>query len=378
MLRIQTLLSCDVGSIPFVGDIGLLSLGAETYGSPLSSGDGAESESEATQYFEAQIVKGIISKANAGISVPAYPQYRDMNESFLQSIEGVKRDQHEWVVTGPITARPDKLKIPEIQAILHNARSIRDVIGHRLELRVCLTGPYTLASLFRSKDTHILTSFGEILSRFAAENTWSSKDVRVRILSIDEPTLGFLNDSSLDYGSQGREALRQAWEKICREAKTHGAEALIHLHNTSIDLFWEVESLTHIESHVNDVLYQSKGTRESCEETDKFVRASIAVTDFDSLIRQEIQRELGSTVAGVGERVAKTWASIRKGLVDPAFFLETESAMIKRLQMIVGLMGEERVKLAGPECGLRSFPTTECAMEYLSRAATVASNSNKN
>jgi methionine synthase II (cobalamin-independent) len=45
--------------------------------------------------------------------------------------------------------------------------------------------------------------------------------------------------------------------------------------------------------------------------------------------------------------------------------------MTKRLERIVGLLGRERVRLAGPECGMKSFPTSECAMEYLRRISKV-------
>ncbi|MFH0848265.1 MAG: hypothetical protein V1857_02020 [archaeon] len=366
-------MSCDVGSIPFVGDVELLGLGAKLYGSPLSSVDGlGGGSSGAARYFETQIVRGIMSKANAGVSVPAYPQYRDMNESFLERIEGIKKNQHGWVVTGPLSVQPEKLRIPEVQAILRNSGSMRAVMGHPLELRVCVTGPYTLASLFHGGDTHLLMSFGEIMSRFVAENTWSSKNAKVSIISIDEPVLGFLNDSSLDYGSQGRDALRNAWEIICRQARIHGAEALMHLHNTSIDVFWDVDNLTHIESHVDDSLYQSKMMREQCEKTDKFVRASVATTDFDSLITQQVDSGSGSTESAVGEKVAKTWIAIRKGLVNPVNYLDTEHVMMKRLERIVSLFGSERVRLAGPECGMKSFPTSECAIECLRRISRVA------
>jgi methionine synthase II (cobalamin-independent) len=41
--------------------------------------------------------------------------------------------------------------------------------------------------------------------------------------------------------------------------------------------------------------------------------------------------------------------------------------MKKRLTKILELFGENRVPYAGPECGLRSFPTYESALECLRR-----------
>jgi len=40
-----------------------------------------------------------------------------------------------------------------------------------------------------------------------------------------------------------------------------------------------------------------------------------------------------------------------------------------RLREVVDRFGPERVPYAGPECGLRSFPTYDCAMECLRRAS---------
>ena len=367
------MLSTDVGSVPLNGELDRLGVGANYYESllPLLYGPGSPPHI-AAQYFEDQIVAGVAKKLSAGISVPAYPQLRDMNEMFLRRIDGIRREEHGWVATDALRITPDKLKIPEVYAVLRNGSKIQDLKRGPLQLRVCLTGPYTLASFFAKRSADLLGSFGDILSRVAAANTSSTKHVKIRILSIDEPVLGFLSDSLLDQGSQGREVLISAWENICREAKARGVEPLIHLHNTSLDLFWEVESLTHIESHVDDPLYRSKQARKQCEVADKFIKASIAVTDFESLIRQKIGATSKRAGLDTAELVAETWNKIRKKSVNPVRFLETQTAMEKRLRAVVRLFGKERVRLAGPECGLGSFPTSDCAIECLRRTAVVA------
>lgn len=347
-------------------------MGANYYDSllPLLYGPGSPPHI-AAQYFADQMVAAVAKKLSAGISVPAYPQLRDMNEMFLRRIDGIKREEHGWVATDALRITPDKLKIPEVTAVLRNGSKIQDLKRGPLQLRVCLTGPYTLASFFTKRSADLLASLGDILSRVAAANTSSTKDVKIRILSIDEPVLGFLSDSLLDQGSQGREVLIDAWENICREAKTRGVEPLIHLHNTSLDLFWKVESLTHIESHVDDPLYKSKQAKKQCEDADKFIKASIAVTDFESLIRQKVGGTPKCASQDTAELVAETWNKIRKGSLNPVRFLETQATMRKRLGAMVRLFGEERVRLAGPECGLRSFPTLDCANECLRRIAVV-------
>ena len=56
---------------------------------------------------------------------------------------------------------------------------------------------------------------------------------------------------------------------------------------------------------------------------------------------------------------------------DSEQFLETVDTMKGRLVKIVERFGAERVLYAGPECGLKGYPTIEIAFECLRRAASV-------
>jgi methionine synthase II (cobalamin-independent) len=57
--------------------------------------------------------------------------------------------------------------------------------------------------------------------------------------------------------------------------------------------------------------------------------------------------------------------------VDPLVFLENINLMKERLAKIIGHFGGNRVPYAGPECGLRGFPTYESALECLRRVSKV-------
>jgi methionine synthase II (cobalamin-independent) len=54
---------------------------------------------------------------DAGISIPTYPQLRDMNETFLDQMSGIRKEKQGWVMTGPLHVASDRLKIPEVQVI---------------------------------------------------------------------------------------------------------------------------------------------------------------------------------------------------------------------------------------------------------------------
>jgi methionine synthase II (cobalamin-independent) len=109
------------------------------------------------------------------------------------------------------------------------------------------------------------------------------------------------------------------------------------------------------------------------EATDKFAKASIAVTDFDQLIRNKITADssLKLSETCMNEKIAETWTYIGKQRVDPNSFIEDTNLMKKRLTKILELLGENRVSYVGPECGLRSFPTYKSALECLSRVAKI-------
>ena len=114
---------------------------------------------------------------------------------------------------------------------------------------------------------------------------------------------------------------------------------------------------------MDDPLYQIKTTKHQLEKEDKLLKASIAIADFDQLIREK----LGSNTSD--DAVADVWKSIAKGTVSPETFLEDVNFMKKRLVRIIERFGRERVVLAGPECGLRGFPTYASAIQCLKRVS---------
>ncbi len=189
---------------------------------------------------------------------------------------------------------------------------------------------------------------------------------------MDEPVFGLLDDPMIDYGSEGRENLRKAWETVFHKVKSKNVQTLLHLHNTADELFWEVESLNIIDSHVDDPIYQMKKTKERLETTDKFLKASICTVEFDTLIRRRIVETSRQkmTEPATNEKIAEAWTSINGQKTDPEIFLENVDLMEKRLAEVIGRFGAERVPYAGPECGLKGFPTYECALKCLRRVSS--------
>jgi len=364
--------SYDVGSMPFIGEFDKFSRGAIIFDSMLSLLYGIDHPSyEPVKYFEEKVIKGFLDKLKAGINVPNYPQFRDMNTMFLDSIDGIKKSENGYLIVESLSVRSEMAKIPEVQAIKKNSRMIYEKLGNPFKIKICITGPYTLSSLFLDRRIGIFRELSGALLRFISNNVYKDKYSVVELISVDEPAFGFLSDPLIDYGTEGREELLKSWESIFHEATTKGASSCLHLHNTADELFWEIKSLNIIESHAEDPVYESKRVKQLLEEKDKFLKASICITDFDRLIRERILVESHKEIDEVTliQRVEKAWNGMKQGRIDPKDFLESVETMKKRLKKMVDNYGIERVPYAGPECGMRSFPTYECALEYLKRVS---------
>jgi methionine synthase II (cobalamin-independent) len=123
-----------------------------------------------------------------------------------------------------------------------------------------------------------------------------------------------------------------------------------------------------------------KKTKEQLEAKDKFLKASICTVEFDTLIRSRIieTSRQKMTEPAINEKIAEAWTNINSQKTDPEIFLEGIDLMKKRLVEIVGRFGVERVPYAGPECGLKGFPTYQCALKYLRRVSNAIKSVTKN
>ena len=360
-------LTYDVGSLPFPDRVG-------THLNRLTNHSFLElaraEDASGRRRFEDTIVESFIDKVRVSISVPNYPQFMDMNDMFLSRIDGIAKTSEGYKLVGAVSVPRKKLTIPGVAVIKQRAREIYERTGAPFNVKVCVTGPYTLASLFAAKEPRLFVELGRIVSEFVTNNIFKEKVWRVALVAVDEPVFGLIDDPRLDYGHVGREELLTAWEGIFHEIKSKGVRSVIHLHETSNALFWQVKSLDIVESHVNDPLYSSSKTRALLEESDKFLKASVSVTDFDTLIRNKVS-DGAAKQADINQMVANAWTDIKKGATNPIQFLESEKTISDRLRRILRQFGG-RVAYAGPECGLKSFPSYSSAIECLRRVTDVA------
>ena len=364
----------DAGSLPFTGDWDtfLRGVNVTSFMEALHPTKYASDK----QYFESSVKKSFLDKVRVGIDIPNYPQFRDMNEMFLNAITGIEKAGQGYVVSGRPVIRREGLLIPEVSVLKEKSREIYEEVGEPITIKLCVTGPYTLSSFFARKTSQLFSHLGDVVSQVIENNVFSNRFGGVVLLSVDEPIFGFLDDPMLDRGSEGREELLRMWEQICYTAKSKNVQSCIHLHNTSNQLYWQVKSLDIVESHVNDSLYTAQRTRTLLEGKDKFLKASIATTSLDTLIRNAIQKSGLTDEPSINAQVGETWTAIQKEQRSPIDFLESVDVMTKRLKKIVDRFGENRVLWAGPECGFQSFPTYSSAVECLRRTSLAVKNVN--
>ena len=363
--------SCDVGSLPFINDSAKLLEGAMCFS--LSQAD------ESAEYFEKTIVSSFLDKLRSDLDVPNYPQFRDMNKMFLSMIHGLEKIEAGYLETKIPSLKRDSNQIAEVMAIERNSRMIQELTGEPFELKLCVTGPYTLASFFPYRNEGTFNRLGNVISQILECNIFRNKHGKTSLVSVDEPLFGLLDDPNIDFGSKGRESLLSAWETIFHKVKTKNIQTMMHLHSTSNPLFWEIPSLNVIDSHVGDPFIQMKKTGELLESRDKFLKASIAINDFDTLIKKRIVEDSQKkpTDSDLNAKIADVWTEINHGKVDSTIFLETVDIMKGRLLEVVERFGEERVMYAGPECGLKGYPTYDTALECLKRVSRSIKKYNK-
>ena len=362
MLEIK---SCDIGSLPFSGNFAEFSDGASKFGSTHSD--------DAKRYFRSKVVTSFLDKSQAGISIPYYPQFRDMNNMFLELIDGLEKLEKGYIESKPMSLKATGIAVPEVKVIKENSKEISERLGHSFEFGFCVTGPYTLSSHFAIRDTDLFLRLARVISQLVENTVFNEKYARTSMISMDEPVFGLINDPLIDLGSEGRENLRKAWEQITRtiKAKSDSVHTCIHLHSTADKLFWEIESLDVVESERDNFLYQSKETKKLLEDYDKFLKANVCTTNFDRLIREKVTASNQQNI-DINEKIKENWKKILKGEMNASIFLEDVALLRKRILDIDNRYGPERVPYASPECGLKGYPTYECALECLRRVASAA------
>ncbi|MEJ2272536.1 MAG: hypothetical protein P8X91_08695 [Candidatus Bathyarchaeota archaeon] len=181
--------SCDSGSLPFVGDFFKFLDGSKGFSQQIND--------ESTDYFENFVIESFLDKLRVGLDIPNYPQFRDMSEMILDMIEGLEKLKEGYIETSSLTLKPNNF-LNEIVVLEKNSKFIQEEIGKAFNVRVCIAGPYTLASFFPYKDKEIFSRLGIVISQIMEKSLFKNGCGETVLVSIDEPLFGLMDDPLID------------------------------------------------------------------------------------------------------------------------------------------------------------------------------------
>ncbi len=281
------------------------------------------------------VESSLLAKIETGIDIVTYPQHQDMHRQFLQPIEAHPRE--------PYLIQEKYAVIPELYAVERVARRRYEETGERLRLRVCVTGAielYLKTPFGFNIYEEVLLNLAESVRAFLRNSIIRKEHLRTEVVSIDEPSLGYVDLVNID-----SEGIIKALERSVRGVD---ATVQIHLHALKAAEYplqaegVDVITAEFASSPENIELI----TRQELEAHDRFIRGGVASTSIDRKLGELAQRGIRNPAP---EQLADSEEDIRK--------------LYRRLAERFG----ERMSFAGPDCGLGSWPSQEAAKLVLSR-----------
>ncbi len=282
------------------------------------------------------LIDSFRQKLRAGLDVPNYPQQidgiRQIGDSIRKAME-----------KGTFVVEDKNALLPEVDLLAAEAKVLSEEFGKRISLRTSLFGPmeHYLKEIGTAAYPDVLDGFSETVRRYAKNSILDTKYIKTEVVSIDEPSFGFMNISAS--GELIVETINKAFD-------FKGAVRQIHLHSSSrlpdllsvknIDVvsFEYAASPKNIESVSKRMLY----------EADKQIRVGISRTDIDTILAELHDQ----------------------GITKPAHsqLVEDENVIRKRFLAAKEKFGN-CMTYTGPDCGLGSWPSQEAAALLLKRTA---------
>ncbi len=289
------------------------------------------------------IMDAMRQKIGAGVEVPTYPQFQDMNQQFLRLIND------ETCAEEPLLVKKEKARIIELDAIEKVGEEYYKKNGRKLEIRICVTGPVELylKQFGNTSYGDVLNALAASIDRFISNSIENAQQIRIAAVSIDEPSIG-INPQIMFNEAEIAGALEKATKSV------NNIDTQIHLHSPLLyRLVSSVKSIgiIGVESAANPS-YLDLIDKKDLEDYDKFLRVGVARTDIFNMA-SVLNEKYGTNVWKEPSRLAEITTE-----------METPETIAKRLEKAYRIFGE-RIKYAGPDCGLGSWPTQRLAFKLL-------------
>lgn len=284
--------------------------------------------------FHKVTLESFKKKFSSGLDIVNYPQQYD-------GIKQVSDVIHKAMDAGTFQVEEKQAFLPEVLVISKEAKNLNEEFGKQVLLRVSLFGPMEqyLKEIGTVPYIDVLDNFAETVRRFAKNSILDSKHAKTKVVSIDEPSFGFLNIG----------ATRDELCKILEKAfDFHGVTRQIHLHSAV-----QLPDLLCVKN-IDVLSFEFAGSpknidavsKRMLEEADKQIRVGVSRTDIDSILA-ELQEN---------------------GITKPApeQLVEGKDNIKKRYVTAKAKYGDT-MTFTGPDCGLGSWPSQEAAQLLLKR-----------
>jgi 5-methyltetrahydropteroyltriglutamate--homocysteine methyltransferase len=330
---------------PLVDDIGSFPLPTkvdrETYNKAyqlareaMTNGQDVSGNQFVRENFYDVTVNSFKLKIGTGLDVVNTPWHYD-------GIRQVSDAIHKAMEKGTFVVDEKDAFLPEVRVIEAEAKRLSEELGKKIALRACMFGPLEqyLKEIGTVAYSDVLDSFAETVRRFAKNSIVNTKYVKTEVVSIDEPSFGFLSIAA------GSDVIRDVLEKAF---DFQGAVRQIHLHSSSrLPDLLEVENIDVLSfEYAASPKNIESVSRKMLEDADKQIRVGVSRTDIDSIMA-ELHDE------GVTKPTAEQ-------------LVEGEEVIKKRYVSAKEKFGE-RMTFTGPDCGLGGWPSQEAAQLLLKR-----------
>jgi len=288
--------------------------------------------------FVKPIEQGFLFKLRAGVEVVNYPQHMDIYSQFLKPMEEYSE--------GPDLIEKSKALIPEVKVIENLAKKEFEKTQKPIELKLCITGPIDLYvkkhgySLYKD----MALNFSRSIKRFLQNSIINNKYLRTTVVSIDEPSFGFV-----DIMGVSDEDLIDIFDK-----SVEGLDVIsqIHLHSLNrADIPLQSDNIDCLTcEYASDK--SNKIPKKDLDSYDKSIRVGITRTRIDNIIGEAIEN-------------GRTWEDL-KTIEGTLSLIDDKETIKKTLVEALDHYGD-RLMFTGPDCGVKGWSPPEVAYELLKR-----------
>ncbi|MFX0091376.1 MAG: hypothetical protein ACFFBD_06400 [Candidatus Hodarchaeota archaeon] len=291
------------------------------------------------QKFIHPVIETFQEKLKSGLNYPNYPQFREMNKQFA-----------DWL-NDDLTIRKENAFIPEVRILEQWAENEFENSSQTIVCRACFTGPLEVAIHklgVEALSPSILERTAESIAKFVESLQVFTEYFMIPLIAIDEPSIGLR-----DFPNLNPEDITRAL-KIATNPIQEQQQCMIHLHSLSnLDPVWSVEKIHVIGAEfAADPSNFGVITPELLKENQKQLRAGIAITSFDNLVLDYAEKH------NIEPKVMYNDEDLLLQALEP------QEKILERFKYAKKEYGD-LVVLAGPDCGLRSWRSSNIALKLL-------------